>query len=149
MQRMSDPNGDFFRGRIVVGVDGSTSSVHALQWARRVGEALGLGLDVVTCWDYPTSYGLAGGSDAYRPDLDAVKLRDEAISTAFPDGRPIDLRTTALQGHPAQVLKDASTDAEMLVLGSRGHGGFAGLLLGSVSASCAEYASCPVVVVHD
>ena len=56
--------------------------------------------------------------------------------------------TSSLEGNAAQRLIDASEGAEMLVVGSRGHGGVVGLLLGSVSSACAEKAHCPVLVVH-
>ncbi len=58
------------------------------------------------------------------------------------------LKTEAREGSAAKVLLDASTGATMLVVGSRGHGGFAGMLIGSVSAGVAEHASCPVLIIH-
>lgn len=84
----------------------------------------------------------------YRPDKVAEHGLTEAVATAFGEDRPADLRALVRHGHPAKVLIDAGRDAEMLVVGSRGHGGFIGLLLGSVSTFCAVHASCPVVVVH-
>jgi nucleotide-binding universal stress UspA family protein len=66
----------------------------------------------------------------------------------FGGRRPPGLRTDVREGNAARVLLEASEGARMLVVGSRGHGGFAGLLLGSVSAACAEHASCPVLVLH-
>lgn len=144
---MTAGDGEFSRGRIVVGVDGSDSSINALNWAKRIGAAIDVPIDAVTSWEYPTSYGMAV-ADGYRPDLEATKSLANALTTAFGAHPPIDLRTRVVEGHPASVLKNESRHSEMLVVGSRGHGGFAGLLLGSVSTSCAQYAGCPVVVVH-
>ena len=134
-------------GRIVVGVDGSQPSIDALHWAARVGSALGLEIDAITAWAYPTGYGMAGGNSDYRPDTDADLIVSAALDTAFGDERPTGLRTITREGNAARVLLDAASGAEMLVVGSRGHGGFVGLLLGSVSAPCAEHAHCPVVVI--
>lgn len=68
---------------------------------------------------------------------------------AFPagDAAPVPVLTRVLHGHPAQVLLDAAGGTQLLVVGSRGHGAFAGMLLGSVSQHCVQHASCPVVVV--
>lgn len=134
--------------RVVVGVDGSGSSVAALRWAARVGGVLGLEIDAVTSWEYPASYGLAGTVGGWDPEVDAGAVLARAVHTAFGGGGPPGLRTHVRRGHPTPVLLEASHHAEMLVVGSRGHGGFAGLLLGSVSAQCAANASCPVVVVR-
>jgi nucleotide-binding universal stress UspA family protein len=135
--------------RVVVGVDGSASSVAALRWAGRVAAALGAEIDVVTVWEYAGTHPdvtlVAGG--AQRDD--AMRRVESAAAEVFGDDRPVGTRLLVLSGNsPAKTLIEASRDAEMLVLGSRGHGGFVGLLLGSVSAACAEHASCPVVVVH-
>jgi len=84
-----------------------------------------------------------------NPAADAQKIVDDAISAAFPEDRPDTTHTALHQGHPAEILIEASRNADMLVVGSRGRGGFVGLLLGSVSAYCAEHTpSCPVVVIR-
>jgi nucleotide-binding universal stress UspA family protein len=136
--------------RIVVGVDGSPASIRALQWASRVGGALGIELLAITAWEYPATYGASGvGMGDWRPDVDAEQALADAVATAFGEKQPPGLQSEVRKGYPAKVMLDAGDGAEMLVLGSRGHGGFVGLLLGSVSAHCAELATCPVVVVHD
>jgi nucleotide-binding universal stress UspA family protein len=133
-------------GRLVVGVDGSESSVAALRWAARVAPALGVQIDVVITWSYPATYGTAGGVTDWRPDQDAATVIDAVLGRVFGDGRPAGLRTILREGHAAHVLVEASRGASLLVVGSRGYGGFSGLLLGSVSRYCAEHAFCPVVV---
>lgn len=75
-------------------------------------------------------------------------MLDRAIATVFDADVPAELTSAVLEGITARALIEFSADADMLVLGSRGHGGFAGLLLGSVSAACAEHAKVPVLVVH-
>ncbi len=134
--------------RVVVGVDGSDSSIAALHWAARVGGALGLGIDAVVSWLYPASFAMAGGIDNWDPATDAHTALDTALTTAFGTEHPAGLRRLVQEGHAAQVLLEASAGAELLVVGSRGHGGFTGLLLGSVSMQCVTHGTCPVVVVH-
>ncbi|MEX5298088.1 universal stress protein [Kocuria sp. CPCC 205292] len=134
---------------IVVGVDGSPQSVEALRWAARTAEALGAGIKAVGAWEYPPEY--AGyvplGSDNF--DEITRKQVDKAVHEAFGDDVPAGLSTSVVFGHPAKVLVHESEDATMLVVGRRGHGGFRGLLLGSVSAACVAHASCPVLVIHE
>ncbi|CAN5642775.1 universal stress protein [soil metagenome] len=133
----------------MVGVDGSDSSAEALRWAERMASAVGAGIDAIIAWNIPTTdIGYPSIPIHYRPDKIAEQELDQALAAAFGEVRPADLRALVRQGHPAKVLIDAGRDAEMLVVGSRGHGGFIGLLLGSVSTFCAVHASCPVVVVH-
>jgi nucleotide-binding universal stress UspA family protein len=132
--------------RIVVGVDGSPSSIDALQWAARIAASFDAEIDAVICWEFPTSYGLAGADADWRPDRDARQILTEAVSSAFGGNAPAGLRLVVEEGRPAKVLIDASAAAAMLVIGSRGHGSVMGLLLGSVSAYCAEHALCPVLI---
>ncbi len=136
-----------FAGRLVVGVDGSPCSILALQQARKMAEALAIGMDVLVAWQYQSYMGEGFAGD-FHPDEDAKQIATDSIAAAFGDDVPADITRSARQGSPAQILLDASREAEMLVVGSRGHGGFIGLLLGSVSAQCAEHAHCPVLVVH-
>jgi nucleotide-binding universal stress UspA family protein len=135
-------------GTLVVGVDGSTSSIEALRWAGRSAGPLGLTIEVVMSWEYPTAYGLSMVPAVNWQD-DCVRLLATSVTTAFGPKVPEGLVQVVREGHPAKVLLDASRDAELLVVGTRGRGGFAGLLLGSVSSVCAEHGVCPVVVVHD
>jgi nucleotide-binding universal stress UspA family protein len=135
-------------GRIVVGVDGSAASVHALHWAARIAGALGLEIDTVTTWSTPANYGYLSMPGDWRPDEDAKAMTVRVLQDVFGDERPTGLRTAVREGHPAHLLVEASRGAALLVVGSRGHGGFEGLMLGSVSMHCAAHAHCPVVVDH-
>lgn len=132
---------------ILVGVDGSSSSIDALRSAGKLSEALGHPIEAVTVWDYPTLTGYYVAAE-WEPERDAKDILDTAIEEAFPSGVPQGLIRAVRNGSPARVLIEESSRAEMLVVGSRGRGGFVGLLLGSVSATCAEHARCPVLVMH-
>jgi len=135
-------------GRIVVGVDGSRPSQQALRWGAHLAATFGAGLDAVTAWEFPSTYGFSAVPSDWDPAQDMRKVLDETIQEVFGGQPPAGLRPLAYEGGAAKVLLDASQGAIMVVVGSRGHGGFAGLLLGSVSANVAEHASCPVLVIH-
>ncbi len=132
---------------IVVGVDGSPSSINALELAARLVPLAGDVIRAVTVWQYPVGFGTFAPLD-WNPDEMAEAALDQALSAAFQDHRPCPIERRVLQGPAAQVLIDESKHASMVVVGSRGHGGFAGLLLGSVSSAVAERSSCPVVIAH-
>ena len=140
-------------GGIIAGVDGSEASLHALRWAAYLAGSMQVPLTAVIAWQpMALSPWGAEGWAAFPPDWDpaanAQSALEHALATAFDSARPAGLRTAVIEGTPAAVLLDVSVDATMLVLGSRGHGGFAGLLLGSVSSACAEHAKVPVLVIH-
>jgi nucleotide-binding universal stress UspA family protein len=132
-----------------VGIDGSPTSVAALQWAVRQAELTGTSLEAVTTWEWPTNYGWAFPFPTeYDPAEDARRMLTrivEPIRSGHPDV-PVDV--TVVEGHPAPVLVEASRGADLLVVGSRGHGEFAGMLLGSVSEHCATNAHCPVLILR-
>lgn len=135
--------------QIVVGVDGSDSSKNALRWAAKIAPSLGATIHAVVAWEYPIVFGLEGGLPVpWHPDEAAKEILNNTLESVFGKERPAGLKGSISQGHATFVLLDACKDAEMLIVGSRGLGGFSGLLLGSVSSKCAEHAKCPVLVVH-
>lgn len=133
---------------IVVGVDGSPESRQALRWAADMGKLLGAPINVVSAWQYPTTYGYATPLPDWNPEDQMSGVQRDVITGVFGEEDPPGVARMLQTGGAAHVLLEASTTALMLVVGSRGHGGFAGLLLGSVSATVAEHASCPVLIVH-
>jgi nucleotide-binding universal stress UspA family protein len=135
-------------GRIVVGVDGSDHSKHALRWAGAIAAATDCRIDAVMTWQLPTMAGLAYAPRDMNLDDDTEKALVETIEDVFGSERPVDVQTVVSHGGAAMVLVAISEGAQMLVVGSRGYGGFKGLLLGSVSAAVVEHSSCPVLVVH-
>jgi nucleotide-binding universal stress UspA family protein len=137
------------RPRIVVGVDGSEPSTEALRWAARLAAHYDATMDAVSVWGWPMpAYGWSAVPEGRRPDQVAEKILTQTIDETFGPDRPMGLRLVVEQGNPAGVLREQSEGALVLVVGSRGHGGFAGLLLGSVSGQVAAHAHCPVLVVH-
>lgn len=133
--------------RIVVGVDGSAESVLALKWAETLAQALDATITAVTAWHVETVFGSYVVPD-WDPDASARQILADAVREAFGDNPPEGFSGVCVRGGPAKVLMEYGKSAQMLIVGSRGHGGFAGMLLGSVSSACAEHASCPVLVIH-
>jgi nucleotide-binding universal stress UspA family protein len=141
-------------GVIVVGVDHSEGAKAALQFAIDEVKLRQSTLRAVHAWQFSfETAGLQGGLyPAVLPDLSdmhraAEAALEAALGNAVPDLLGIALERRVVEGAPGAVLVAESQAAELLVVGSRGHGGFAGLLLGSVSAQCAHHAACPVVII--
>ncbi|MEU7875982.1 universal stress protein [Dactylosporangium sp. NPDC049140] len=139
--------------RIVVGVDGSIHSKTALRWAITQARLVGATVEAVSAWQHPAMVGYAFGGIPINYEGDSIAaITDKVLTETVADvtgqqDQPVEVRTRVLQGHPAQVLLEAATGADLLVVGSRGHGTFAGMLLGSVSQHCVQHAPCPVLVV--
>lgn len=138
--------------RIVVGVDGSEPSFYAIRQAAELAVALNCSLEAIMTWEFSTLYDPR--FNEWTPDADVYPQREaegtlaKAVEGAFCGGPPVPIQERVVRGQSARALIHESKRARMLVLGSRGHGGFAGLLLGSVSAACAAHAQCPVLIVH-
>jgi nucleotide-binding universal stress UspA family protein len=137
-----------------VGVDGSPCSVKALRWAIVQAQLTGAGVEAVASWQDPVASGYYsyGFSPVFIDDEDWAaitgKSLQEAVAGAVDEMHPdVQVVTRVVQGHPAQVLLDAAVGAQLLVVGTRGHGTLAGMLLGSVSQHCVQHAPCPVVVI--
>lgn len=140
--------------RIVVGVDGSPSSLEALAWAAGQARSTGATLEAVTAWEFLVGHGLAPTGFEWAPVVDTGELEKHTrdalegwVTRTLKDDAGAVERVVA-EGHPTAVLLDRSRDADLVVVGNRGHGGFAGMLLGSVSQHLVAHATCPVVVVR-
>ena len=139
-------------GRVVVGVDGSETSVEALRQAAEAARTRGATLDVVTAWYFPGLAMLPGPEDVPTPhklEAAARQTLEATIAQAGPEALAgLDVERHIIEGHPAEALTKAADDADLLVVGSHGTGGFRGMLLGSVSAHCVHHARSPVLVVR-
>ncbi|NJC84685.1 universal stress protein [Planosporangium mesophilum] len=136
--------------RIVVGVDGSEPSKHALRWAVRQAELTGAWVDVINAWEVPPLAGVAPileiGAESTALARAGEQTLAESVAEVAGGLPPAPIRTRVVHGPPAVALLQAAEGADLLVLGCRGHGGFIGALLGSVSQYCVQHADCPVVV---
>lgn len=133
---------------VIVGVDGSALAVAALEQAARLAHALDAPLEAVTAWTYPVMLDRFDAFADWSPRADAQRLLEDAVLEAFQGDAPDRFSLSMIPGPPAEVLIEQSDRAAMLVIGSRGRGGFSRLLWGSTSAACAAHARCPVLIVH-
>jgi nucleotide-binding universal stress UspA family protein len=141
------------QGRIVAGVDGSEPSRAALRWALRQARLTGSAVDAVIAWHYPVMAGGFGWASVSETDITdfkelAAKQLAEVIADEVDPALNVAVRSSVVEGNAAQVLLEAAAGADLLVVGSRGHGGFASALLGSVSQHCAHLAPCPIVIIR-
>jgi nucleotide-binding universal stress UspA family protein len=139
--------------RIVVGVDGSPSSRTALRWAVRQAKLTGGTVDAVIAWQLPTVISSTGWTPVYVVEEgdfaeDARKHIDAMIADVVDPADSQLVHTQVVKGHPAPALLGAAAGADLLVVGSPGHGGFADALLGSVGLHCVHNAHCPVLVMR-
>ena len=151
------------RGIVVVGVDGSAGAADALGWALEEARMRGARLRAVHAWRFGfagvavgdgflggTSDSLAAFGNVDVSDLRraAERLLEEATSELMANTDDVEIERVVVEGSASRVLVEAVSAEDLLVVGSRGHGGFASLLLGSVSHQCVLHAPCPVVVVR-
>jgi nucleotide-binding universal stress UspA family protein len=139
---------------VVAGVDGSPGSVHALRFAEEAARLRGVPLRVVHAWSTPY-LGFAGPATSLPPEAidelaaQAGETLRAGLDQASIDAARSDVEARLVEGPPARALLDAAADADLLVVGSRGYGGWKGLLLGSVSTQCVTQSPAPVAVVRD
>jgi nucleotide-binding universal stress UspA family protein len=137
---------------VVVGVDGSPNSRKALTWAAAEAAEHGAELVVLNVWEHTLlpPAGSVSVSERYVPDTSQRTAEDllKEIKEELGDNPPVVVQPRVKEGNPAKVLIEESADADLLVVGTRGHGGFRGLVLGSVSQHVAGYARCSVAVVR-
>ena len=137
---------------ITVGVDGSRSADDALRWAVREAELTGDVIKAVIAWQYPILVGGFGWAPVVVDDADfraiAEKVLAEAVARVAGTDSAVTIEQHVVEGYAPQILTDASAGADLLVVGSHGHGTFTDALLGSVSQHCAHHARCPVVIIR-
>jgi nucleotide-binding universal stress UspA family protein len=142
-------------GTIVVGVDGSEGSLEALRWAADEARLRGAKLVAVHAWSAPYAPAMPGIGEPAALPVDRTVVQqaaDEALEASLREaGVPregIELERAVIEDSPAYALLEQAEDADLLVVGSRGHGRIAGALLGSISQQVAQHAPCPVVIVR-
>jgi nucleotide-binding universal stress UspA family protein len=142
---------------VVVGVDGSAGSNEALQWAIAEARLRNAPLRAVHAWTYvhpliPSLVGYPYSAETVDSTVDDRQQAAEQIleraTSELAELHDVEIERVIGEGSAAQVLIDSVAPNDLLVVGSRGHGGFASLLLGSVSQQCAQHAPCPVVIVR-
>ncbi|HUY16163.1 MAG TPA: universal stress protein [Acidimicrobiales bacterium] len=136
--------------RVVVGVDGSALAANALEFAIEEAQLRNAALHVTYAYTVMASAVTGStGKDYYEQVEAEAKAFLEAIMAAAPSTEGLDVEWLGVPGNPSEVLIEASRGATLLVVGSRGQGGFFGLLMGSVSTQCVHYSHCPVLVVRE
>lgn len=133
-------------GQVLVAVDGSPAAIEALRYGRTMAAIMDARLTVVTAWQ-PLRHGILPPTSIH-PYQAAEQLVARCVREAFRGEAVPDHDTVAIEGDPVDGLVRLSRDADLLVVGSRGHSGLAGAVLGSVSGACAAHAHCPVTVVR-
>lgn len=135
---------------IIVGIDGSDCSKTALEWAAGYARLSGTPLTVMAVWHYPTNFGWSPPMpDNWDPETDARTLLDREVDEVLGPDPGIEVTRAVAEGDPSRVITELSKTASLVVVGSRGRGQVAGVLLGSVSEFLTAHARCPVVVVRD
>ena len=135
-------------GKVVVGVDGSPSANRATEWAAQEAEIRNAKLELVHAWNYPNlGY---GGYVAVLEDFenDANAVLEEVAAKVRSEHPGLELATALVQGPTAQTIIEKAKEADLVVVGSRGKGGFTGLLLGSVGQQLVHHCPAPVVIIH-
>jgi len=143
------------KGLMLVALDGSPSSITALEWAAKHASGLKMNIEVVNVWEHVDSTlmvaGMGFGADAYVGESDPKAWSDRILEGSVADifGTGSDrVKKTSIEGGVVRTLVEMTKDADLLVMGSRGHGKFTDLILGTVSTSCTAKSKCPVLIVH-
>lgn len=138
--------------RIVAAVDGSPSSIEALRWAVHYAELSGGTVDAVIAWQFPIAAGgLGWAPTSPLDDTDYAELAAKTLNEAITEVSPppaVTVHQSVIEGNAGQVLLERAKDADLLVVGNRGHGGLTDALIGSISVRCLHHSTCPVLVVR-
>jgi nucleotide-binding universal stress UspA family protein len=133
---------------IVVGVDGSEGSAKALGWAIAEATRFPASLELVTAWLFPMALGYVFAKTPDEVRQQVQQIADQSVSHVGDVAPDVVVRSVLREGEAGPTLVGLSAGADLLVVGSRGHGGLRELLLGSVGTYCARHAHCPIVIVR-
>lgn len=139
---------------ILVGIDGSHTADAALRWAVEEARLRSLPLTLLHTYGPRDDEGViaaalgTGAAAEAKARQAATLLLEHTVDGLGEEAKDVEIRTAAVAGQPAAALLEYAREADLLVVGARGRGGFAGLLLGSVSQQCIQHAMCPIVVVR-
>ncbi len=137
-------------GVIVVGVDGSEGAVKALRYALREARAKGSKVRAVSAWHLPATAYAGGYAPPFQPESFSAAARialESALRSTAEEAEGVEVEQVMRAGQAVHVLLEEARGADLLVVGSRGLGGFRGMMLGSVSQGCAQHAPCPLLIV--
>lgn len=133
---------------ILVGFDGSVESKRALRWAVELAYLTRCEVQAISAWDFPANDGYAYAAEDWDPAVEPQRDFDATVDQIDINRRPARVSLDVMHGDPARLLIEESSHATLLVVGSRGLGGFTSLMMGSVSSKCARHSACPVLVVR-
>ncbi|HTX01565.1 MAG TPA: universal stress protein [Acidimicrobiales bacterium] len=134
---------------IAVGMDGSEPSRNALRWAAGQAELTGSSLRIVMTWEHPAAFGWpVAYPEDFDPEQETANAMRAAVSEVLGEDPPCPIELVVEEGHPGPTLVEVAKGCDLLVVGSRGHGAFTGMILGSVSEYCAAHSPVPVVIVR-
>lgn len=133
---------------VLVGIDGSAESGRALRWAVDYVTRLGGVVHAVTVWHQPVQFGYRLATTDLELEQRARKSLEDVVAPVRADFPEVDLKTRLLRGHEVDELASLSHQADLLVLGHKGHGAFTGMMVGSVASKLVHHAHCPVTVVR-
>ncbi len=134
--------------RLVVGVDGFESSKAALRWAIHQAKLTGAVVEAITAWQLPVGTGWVPTTEIPDYQADAAAVLGEAMTEMCAVDPDVQVCPRVVEGRAGQVLAEAAEGADLLVVGTRGHGGLAEALLGSVGQYCVHHAPCPVLIIR-
>jgi nucleotide-binding universal stress UspA family protein len=134
--------------RLVVGVDGFESSKAALRWAIHQAKLTGAVVEAITAWQVPVGTGWVPTTEIPDYQADAAAVLGEAMTEMCAVDPDVQVCPRVVEGRAGQVLAEAAEGADLLVVGTRGHGGLAEALLGSVGQYCVHHAPCPVLIIR-
>lgn len=133
---------------VIVGVDGSAESGRALRWAADYVTQLGGVVHAITVWHQPVQFGYRLATSDAELEQRAKRSLEEIVKPVHEEYPKLDLKSRLLRGHVVDEMVGLSNQADLMVLGNKGHGAFTGMMVGSVALKLVHHSRCPVTVIR-